>query len=524
MAKFPTEVTKRTLELLYEKLQRSAKKSLAGYLQEVVVDCVPDPKPFGQIREKWQEKRDEVLVPAVEFVSGLNNDYKGPMNFWFNYSKGHDKTSYLGRLLNWTLAFAPRQNMRLYCGAKDADQAAIILDSMAKEAALNPWIANKIEFKKSSADSKDNGGKLQILTSDAGGNQGKNPDLIVADELTNWDSPDLFDSLYSGVGKRGDKTGRQRCAFIILTNAGVIGSWQDRVRQLAKASHLDDWIFFEQAEGKPLAGWLAAEAIEKQCKLLTKTEGDRLWRNRWTDPTEDRGAFSPEDVDACTGEVKYPPPGASVFFGIDYGGTFDRTALVSMWFDGEVLHVFDCQCWQGSKGVNEIKLSEVDAWIDRQFTIYPYATAVFDKHQTLATIQRLELAGHKVVRFDYNGGKANFAMLENLRTLLQNRKIRFTSTAGSHAFDGSTLATEFKEVLTKKMSYGYRLDHSSDKHDDRVVAVGMAALEALKNWEPQPELQNPKPPQRDVVHEHRSISSGFGGRSYVNHRGHFGLK
>jgi hypothetical protein len=517
----PPKDTKRVLELLYEKLQRQSTQSLSAYLDNVIVDCVPDPKPFGKIREKWQEKRDEALVPAIEFVSGIR-DYTGPMNFWFNYSKGHDKTSYLARLLNWMLAFAPRKNMRLYCGAKDAEQAAIVLDAMGKEASLNKWVGERIEFKKMRADSITNGSQLQILTSDAGGNQGKNPDLIVADELTNWDTRDLFDSLYSGVGKRGDRTGRQRCAFVILTNAGVLGSWQDNVRQLAKAFSNDDWYFYEQAEGKPLAGWLAADAIERQCRLMTKTEGDRLWRNRWTDPTEDNGAFSPSDVDACTKEPTRPHVNSDVYFGIDYAGVHDRTALCSMFFDGEVLQVFDVKCWQGSH-TSEIKVADVDAWLERQFTIYPNATAVFDKYQMLATIQKFQKDGRKVVTFEYAGGKQNFAMLENLRILLQNRKIRFAADAGMHPYDGSTLVSEFKEVLVKKKTYGLRIDHESGKHDDRVIAVGMAALECIKSCSllKEPVSQQIFPGTRPTVDSSALL---FYGRGNFNSRGHYGLQ
>lgn len=508
--------TRHALNLLWERLSRHSAQSLTAYLQSVVVDCVPVPRQYGEVREHWQQQRDQALVPAVEFVSGLRDDYTGPMNFWLNYAKGHDKSSYLARLLNWGLAFAPRKGMRFYCGAKDADQAGVILDCMGKEAALNPWIKSRLSFKRNGADSLHNDGQLRILTSDAGGNQGKNPDVIVADELTHWASPELFDSLYSGVGKRGDRSGRQRCVFAIITNAGVLGSWQDRVRQLARESHGTDWYFYEQPEGQLLASWLSKEAIASQCRLLSPTEADRLWRNRWTDPTEDRGAFSPSDVDACLGQPSQPPPGADVFLSLDYGGVKDRTALSVVWFDGQVLHVVGCDCWQGS-GINEVKINDIDTWIDRQFSLYPDATAVFDKHQLLSVIQRLELAGRKVVRFDYKGGKQNHAMFENLRSLLQNRRMRFTSDVGMHPYDGSSLLTEFKSVLRKKMTYGDRIDHESGEHDDRVVSVGMGALHAVTSSTPPPQQQlRTQPQEAGFV----GLGGGFSSEHFLR-RGHF---
>ena len=80
-----------------------------------------------------------------------------------------------------------------------------------------------------------NGSELHILASDAGGSQGKNPDVVICDELTVWSSEEFFNALFSGVGKRGDRTGRQRCLFAVLTNAGYLDSWQDKLRQLALA-------------------------------------------------------------------------------------------------------------------------------------------------------------------------------------------------------------------------------------------------------------------------------------------------
>jgi hypothetical protein len=193
-----------------------------------------------------------------------------------------------------------------------------------------------------------------------------------------------------------------------------------------------------------------------------------------------------------------------------------------MWYDGEVLQVFDVKCWQGTQQ-NEIKVADIDTWLDRQFTLFPHATAVFDKYQMLSVIQRLENDGRKVVTFDYKGGKSNHAMLENLRTLLQNRKIRFSADAGMHPYDGSTLASEFKEVLVKKMTYGLRIDHEQGKHDDRVISVGMAALECVKNSTVVQEAVNQSiiPQARELIDTN---ALRFYGKSNFSLRGHFGLR
>lgn len=495
---------------------KEAERSLSLYLQRVIVDCVPDPKPYGDVREKWQEERDTWLTPAFEFVAGVNPDYKGQMNFFLGYSKGHDKTSTIARYCNWVLAFSPRKNMRLFVGAKDVDQAAVLLDAMQKEYSLNPWLQKtgdkrpqeRIDFKRNGADSNFNGGQLRILASDAGGNQGKNPDIVIADELSHWDDPSLFDSLYSGVGKRGDSSGRQRCLFVIITNAGFKDTWQWRVRQLAEASHGDDWFFYSQPEGKLLAGWLSASAIEKQKRLMTPSEGKRLWGNQWVDLTEERGAFQPEDIDKCIGEPRIPQQSSQVVLGIDYGGVRDRTALALVWFDGEKLHVPELQCWQGS-AASEVQISEVDAWLDRKCAQYPNLTAVFDRYQMASTMQRLELQGIPVKKHEFRSGKQNHALYETLQTLLQNGRVCFSNSTGTHPFDGSSLVTELKRVLKKKMASGFKIDHDDKEHDDRVIAVGMAAIEAVSTAIPGSVPQKKTP--QSALYENQPIKRPTGG-------------
>jgi hypothetical protein len=479
-------------QLLHEKLRREASQSLRAYLDNVLIDSVPEPKLYGQIREPWQKQRDDWLVPALEFAAGVNPDYKGPTNFLFTYSKGHHKSGLISSVLSWMTGFSKRP-LRMYAGAKDAEQAGLIRNFMQREAALNKWMEPVLKFTRDCVEGVRSGSTLEIMASDAGGSQGLLSDLILCDELTRWDDYEFFESLYSGVHKRAG-----HCVFIVLSNAGILGSWQDKVRQLAKEEHGGRWFVYEQPECTTLASWLRKEEIAQDRKLLSPAEAARLYDNRWIDPTEDRGAFSPDDIDACVGEPRQPPSGADVFFGVDYGGVRDRTALAVMWFDGQVLHVTDVACWQGNHN-NEVKVSDIDAWLDQKFAVYPNATAVFDRHQMLATIQRLELEGRKVVRFDYAGGRQNHALLENLRTLLQNRRIRYSATVGSHPYDGTTLVSELKSVLKKKMAYGFRIDHENGLNDDRVIAVGMAALEAVSSSTPPPQRQlNNKPPQQSL--------------------------
>lgn len=503
---------RRNLELLYARNLKESERSLSCYLEHVLIDSIPNPQPFGKIREQWQEQRDYWVVPALEYVAGVREEYNGPMNFWLGYSKGQDKTSYIGRILNWELRFA-KKALRIYCGAKDGEQAGVILDCMTKEANLNPWFSNQLDFRRTKVVNKKSGSELHVLTSDAGGTQGKTPDIIVCDELTHWEDEEFFESLTSGIVKKGG-----RCVLIILTNAGFKDSWQDKVRQEAKKYNGTDWFFYEQPPCTRLASWIREEDIEKQRRIMTDAEARRLFDNEWIDLAQERGFISSEDVDDCIGHPKLPPKGAKIYLGIDFGGKIDRTALCALWFDGDKVHVIELDCWQNDDG-SEMQITKVDEWIEKRIKKYKNIVCVFDKTQMLATIQRLEKNGVKVKRFEYKGVKQNCIMAENLRNLILNRKIVFAEFAG--LLNKETFGDELKSLVVKRVQGWYRLDSQHNKHDDRTVSVGMAALEAIMTSPLQPAHQIPPPPKKPVSKKEIGITFN---KEHFARRGYFGLR
>lgn len=494
----PNADARRLLALIYQRNDKESSRSLTDYMQRVIVDSRPEPRVFGEIAESWQHARTQRWAGALEFVAGIRKSYDGPMNFYEGWGKGHDKTSATARILNWLLAYSPKENLRLYTAAKDADQAALIRDAMVREANLNSqWLGKRLDFKQKFVHGRTNGAVLEILASDASGAQGKAPDGLVFDELTNWGEKgrEMFDSLYSSAVKRGG-----HCFTMILSNAGHKETWQFGVRNLAADSHGDTWSFFEQPQNRVFASWMTPAAIAEYSRLLSPGEAKRLYGNVWQSLSEDRGAFREEDVDKCIGTPLSPPPGATAVICVDFGGVIDRTAMTVVFFDGQRIHVTSQTVWQGNHQ-NEIQVENVGKWVDDQLKKYPKAVVVFDIHQLLEQAQRLERKGVNLVRFNHKSGRNNFLMLDHLRTLLSNKKVVFGQDAGY--LNGETLQDELKSVITRKMSYGERLDHLSSQHDDRVASLGMACLEAIKHPPVTPmslgKSQQQTPPLRDRV-------------------------
>lgn len=516
------EPLKRLVDKIHRENNEAAAKSLEEYFRRIVIDTAPQPKRFIDVAEGWQLERNAVLTPLIEHVAGVRPNYIGPMNVYMGYAKGHDKTSTVARYLNWLAAY-PKKTLRIVCAAKDREQSEILRDVMEKEANLsnNKWFRDHIDFTSRMVRGKKNGTKIEFLTSDASGSHGRTPDIISLDEITNWESSELFTALFSAAPKRGGYA-----ATIVLTNAGLLGSWQQEIRDTAKAEHGRSWHFFEQKVGEQLASWMTPEAIALSSKFISPTESRRLFANEWIDPSETgQKLFSPSDVDRCCGKPLPPPPGATVVFSLDYGGTRDRTALTVLWYDTttQTAHVISQTVWQGSPE-NEVRIRDLESWLSLQFGMYPNAVAVVDTlGQLLGTAQDFEDSGHRIVRFDYRGGKQNALMLQTLRSMLTNQRIVFSSDCGM--LGGGTLASELKEVVGRQLTYGERIDHKTSKHDDRCVSLGMGLLAALEHSVPGPVPQRQQPQsEHDLYRQHLPRQTHPYDRPFAANRGLFGLQ
>lgn len=497
---------KEQLALYYARAYAESRRSLKAYLRHVVANTSPEPRRWGDVAEPWQWDLLEPLVRPVERLAGVAaGRYDGPRYFWRTLPKGHDKTGGEARLLNWLMVFARRPvPLQLYAVAADADQAGLILQTMQEEAALTRWLnppaTKRVVFHRRGARSRH--ADLTVLAADAATNQGLRPDLVVADELTCWKSPTLWTSMASGMEKRPG------AVMVVTTNAGVRGSWQEGVLAAARAS--PRWHVYESPEGRQLASWMDPAGIADLRKTLPPAEAARLFDNRWVDPGEESGYLTRAEAEACAAlgaemGLVYRDRGergVRYFAAVDYGPTRDRTALVVLHRDraSGVVCVDHATVLQGCRDRGDVLLADVEAWMRRVRRDFNDPLFVVDPYEMRYVMERLRGTCRMETFRPRAAPSGNHAMAENLRTLAVGRKLAwYPGCADVPAAGGAgrdTLADELAALIVRRTPGGYRFDHLAGRHDDRAVAVGMAALYCVQSQDAdfvQPDVPDPPP-------------------------------
>lgn len=446
----------RELFAIHDRLSR---RSLGYYLDNVVINSSPEPRAWGTIREPWQERLVASKVPVFEYLAGLRPHTGGtPLNFCDILPRGHDKSSLEGRLATWLLLYS-RRLIKGYILAADKDQGKLLIQAAWEEARLNPWVEGKLSF----AGNRITGpsGFLEVIPADAGSAYGLRGNLYICDELTNWKKPkakEVWQAVFSGLGKVVPTV----CG--ILSNAGYLGSWQEKVINDLKADAL--WRCFE-APG-PLATWMSPEVIASlKRKLASPAEGRRLFDNQWVNAAEDVDYLTLEEVTSCeTDSLYYRMVGdtrvRNYVASIDYGPKRDRTVCMVGHREGGVAVVDRMDTW-----TTPCQPSEVQAWVEEIQKKFRPAEYVIDPYQMLGVIEQMRRKGYNVHEFTPRGGAGNYEIAQALRGAITSGTLRWYPGCGFE------LAKELSQLVCKRMAYGFRIDHTSTNHDDQAVALGM---------------------------------------------------
>jgi phage terminase large subunit-like protein len=364
---------------------------------------------------------------------------------------------------------------RLYALAADRDQGALFLDSIRGYADRTSSLHGLLEISAYRVSVPGTGVRLEILSADAASSWGLRPYFLILDELAQWpETPSvkkLFEAVRSAAGKVNGR-------MAILTTAGDPTHFAYRLRDHAVQDPL--WRVHE-VPGP--VGWIDPERLEEQRRGLTDSSFRRLHLNQWT-AAEDR-LTTLDDLAACAtldGPLA-PRPGLNYVIGADIGITNDRTALAVCHAEpvhvdatrremvGHRVFVDRIHSWKGTRD-NPVQLSAVRETLLTVSREYNRGKVVIDPYQAIGIAQDLKRAGLSVEEFPFTVA-SNGRLANTLHLLLRNRTISLP--------DDPDLIDELSRVRLRETAPGVlRLDHDPDQHDDRAIAISLAATNLLE--------------------------------------------
>jgi hypothetical protein len=130
----------------------------------------------------------------------------------------------------------------------------------------------------------------------------------------------------------------------------------------------------------------------------------------------------------------------------------------------------------------QVSIECVERWMkDQMVNFKPLRCFVVDPYQAISTIQRFS-GEVEIETFEARAGKSNYELATNLRGLLINKRLAWPAGLGSIIVNGvlQDFVDELSELVIRSMSYGWRLDHERNAHDDRAVSAGMLALHLVR--------------------------------------------
>jgi hypothetical protein len=469
-----------------------ARKSVGHFLNNIIIPASPEPGLFGAVADDWQRELLGPKLPAFEHLCGRNPGYAGPMRFMSILARGHNKSS-LEAWLATAVLYSSERPIKGYILAADRDQGRLILQAQEDLLTLNDWMQAGITVTKDVI--RGPAGFIEVLPCDAGSNMGLRGNLYILDEIVHWKNQKVWNAVVSGLRKVTPTLAT------VLSNAGLQGSWQHEAFLRAQ-KRSGEWVVFHR-EGT-LASWLDAEGLAADRLLLPPSEGDRLYDNRWIDPATEHDYLRRSEVQACAdlGERlglvlrirrQALPLVDNYVAAIDYGPRRDRTAMVVMHATPDGLIAIDrLDVWQGKDfpdGV--VPIHSVEEWVRNVRRQFNPVAWVLDSYQMEGTLQWMKREGMPAGAFDSRGGRGNYALAQHLRAVIVERRLVWYPRAGD--LGAETLVDELSSLRVRRMPYGYRFDHENQKHDDRAVAIGMAALKAVEHAPASYHTGNPRP-------------------------------
>jgi phage terminase large subunit-like protein len=407
---------------------------------------------LGDVIEDWQV--DRVFKPLDARQDDGRYRYRLA---YLELPRGHAKTTMVAAEAVTQLVFGGPE-WRGHMAAGDRDQARELFDAAVGFVRRNPALEPAFAILRDRLVARHTGATLRVHSADAPTAHGLQVSWFAIDEFWNQPSRDLWDAFYTAVVKRPNWRG------IVITTAGFDKEsicWQ--VRQMAQDR--DDFYAF-LADGQ-LASWITDEEIDRLRDTLPPHIFQRFVENKWV---EGAGSFiTREALQRCIDDRLAPEShgyrGINYYLGVDLGLKKDRTAAAIVHRDGPHVVLDDLAVWEGTR-TNPVSIADVEDWIRSAAIRFPLRRIVMDPWQAQSTVQR------------FAGVIEEFTFTAQRVARLSSNLFHLIQTAALRLYPDEDLEQELVELQAEQTSYGWRIDHARNKHDDRAMAIGMAALAA----------------------------------------------
>ncbi len=429
-----------------------------------------DGRRWGEAAEPWQWADARAVLEGQRRLAFITRP------------RGASKTTDLAGIGIAALVEQLPAASRSYAAAADRDQAALLVNAMAGFTDRTPGLPLRVETWKATATRS--GATLEVLAADAAGAFGKLPHLVIVDERAQWKTTPEPERLWRALFSALPKVHGSR--LVVLTTAGDPSHPAGRLIERARSS--PRWYVSELPGPCP---WADHDDLAEQREELPAWEYARLHLNRWT-ASADR-LTTADDLAACVtldGPLAHDPRWRYAV-GVDLATRHDRSVVAVCHAEpvltrlGTGRSIVDDEArtitatrvvldrmavWAGTRAA-PLALEVVENYLVEVSEHFRQPPVIFDPYQAVGMMQRLAARGVRVGEFTFSAQSVG-RLGQTLHSLIRSHNLALPHD--------DELLEELVNVRLRETSPGVlRMDHDYGRHDDRAVALALAANRLL---------------------------------------------
>jgi len=452
-------MTKRPAEFTEEKARQYG-KDIILFLEEQYV--LPETGKLI-VLEEWQK---ELIFRPLFYDLQPDGRRKYTLAL-LGMPKKHGKSTIAAGIGLW-FCFAGEPHGEVIIAANNLDQASLIIYEKIRSAfKLNPNLMASARLLKTGIEMKKTGTVCRPIAHKYQTAAGVNPTLVLFDELWGFPGREFYDELTTSPARKNP-------LGLIVTYAGY--DKESLLYALYKAGRAGKdprmfYLWFNDTK----ASWISQEYLDTQRQRLPPNSYARFHENRWAAA---EGTFITEaDVErlhSVPWTIQYGPDKDTLYDYVtscDLGLSHDRAARCVGHYDpadGRV-YVDSLKWWEGTKS-QHVDIASVEADLIDCANRFKSRRMSVDPWQMEYVLQRLR-PYYAVQPFNFNTDM--MFMSQTLITMLRNGKLI--------CYTEPQLDKELREIISKQTGQGWKIDHVRGKRNDLVIAVGMMAVEAIRN-------------------------------------------